>query len=196
MALQFPKPKTLWMIFLFVIGFPTGRSTVSGYSVTADITVENLTPYPLVEPVLRLSDGVKLSNPVDIQSNRKGTFNLRKKAITATGTYGTVSWLVSENNRRFIVMWSVPYDTNLYRNWLGLGMTTVGHTYVPIWDVWFGMMYYDIENSYSKYLTYVNKKFEKKDLKPLNLRLASFNMTGTMTNSGNTQIMVKFQITK
>nr|AXS67890.1 coluporin-18 [Colubraria reticulata] len=189
MALQFPRSKTLLVIFLFVIGFPAGRSSDSGYTVTAEITVENRTPNPLIKPYLRISKGVNLSNPVDIRYNSKGTFTVRKPAIHAEGTFGTVSWIATKHQRRFVVMWSVPFDLNLYSNWMGLGMTMKGKWQART-DL-FKKMYNEDSNGI---LTHVRKEFCK-DTRPVNLMLDGFNITGTMTCSNHAKINVLFQLT-
>ena len=38
------------------------------------------------------------------------------------GTCGTISWQIVELSLRLIVMWSVPFNLNLYDTYLGLAM--------------------------------------------------------------------------
>ncbi|KAL3870276.1 hypothetical protein ACJMK2_038353 [Sinanodonta woodiana] len=40
-------------------------------------------------------------------------------------------------------MWSVPYDYNLYSNWLGVGISAPGVTTNGEGNTWFNQMYHD-----------------------------------------------------
>ena len=51
--------------------------------------------------------------------NREG-MAAHKSALSATGSWGSVSWLLG--NERLIVMWSVPYSHDWNNNWLAIGM--------------------------------------------------------------------------
>ncbi|KAL3870172.1 hypothetical protein ACJMK2_038253, partial [Sinanodonta woodiana] len=66
----------------------------------------------------------------------------RKSSDSATGTFGTVSWLVEGQARRIVLMWAEPYDFNLFSNWLGVGITTPGVIFHADEDDWYLQMYY------------------------------------------------------
>nr|AXS67895.1 coluporin-23 [Colubraria reticulata] len=189
MALQFPRLKTLLVMFLFVVGrFPRNY----GYRVKAAITVQNWTRFPLIKTALNIAEGVNDTAAHDIYPGSQWTFNVRKRDRAPQGTYGTVSWVVSGKDQRFIVMWSAPYSFNWYSNWLGLGMTPKGHTKVAIRNTWFIEMYYTGGN---KYLRHTIKEFYK-DVNPVTFRMYGFKIVGTMTSGHHTEILVKFQPTQ
>lgn len=62
-----------------------------------------------------------------------------KTPDTATGTYGTASWLISSARKRAVVMWSCPYSFDFHTNWLGVGLTDRGFTGHRNW---YRQMYY------------------------------------------------------
>nr|AXS67884.1 coluporin-12 [Colubraria reticulata] len=196
----FPRLRTLMVISVYIISFPAPRSMRQWvkwsddpwYRVKVEITVENLTSFPLLRPVLRLVKGVNSSSPADIDPNSEKTFNVRLVKTSLYGTYGTVSWEVSGENRRFVVMWSAPYSFDLYSNWMGLGLTTQGQTDVAAGDTWFDQMYY---KKSSELLKHIIKKF-KTDENPVNLRVDDFNISGTMTSGHHAKIKIQFQVTK
>ena len=80
----------------------------------------------------------------------------RKRRYTATGVYGTVSWLVGSQNRRLVVMWSAPFNFNFYSNQLAVGMTSEGVVDHPANGCWFRQMYYGYD---SHKLNFVRHKY-------------------------------------
>lgn len=66
----------------------------------------------------------------------------RKTSSTATGSCGTLSWLIQDNDRRFVIMWSAPFNFNHHSNWLGIGLSAPGVTAHAPGDAWFNLMYY------------------------------------------------------
>lgn len=57
------------------------------------------------------------------------------------GTCGTISWQIVELSIRLIVMWSVPFNLNLYDTYLGLAMIYNQGTFSSS-SYWFKKMYY------------------------------------------------------
>ncbi len=45
-----------------------------------------------------------------------------KSSGSATGTWGTVQFDVVGTTDRVIIMWSIPYDQNSYKNYLAVGV--------------------------------------------------------------------------
>ena len=45
----------------------------------------------------------------------KGYMHGRKVGYTATGCVGTMTWTIGNTGKLFVVMYSIPYDQNLYR---------------------------------------------------------------------------------
>jgi hypothetical protein len=65
-----------------------------GYSVTCGIQIENLTKYFLTKPRAYINGGVLSIPPVTIFPETREAMIARKTGYTATGSYGTVSWLI------------------------------------------------------------------------------------------------------
>ena len=39
-----------------------------------------------------------------------------------TGTSGTLAWELEEQGMHLIIMWSVPYNLNIYNSYFGVGV--------------------------------------------------------------------------
>ena len=54
-----------------------------------------------------------------------------------TGTSGTVAWELEDQNVHLIVMWSVPYNLNIYNSYFGIGVvqltTRFTRDMLPYW---------------------------------------------------------------
>nr|AXS67896.1 coluporin-24 [Colubraria reticulata] len=220
MVLQFPRLKTLLVIFLFVIGHgpPPVRmidpeeikaaaltAVTRGDSPTVDqmkkrilsdwswvkviVLVENWTRFPLLDNTLIYTTGSSLYEPSDIQPGTKEVFAARKRHETLTGIYGTVSWLVEGANRRFVLMWGLPYNFDLYSNWMGVGMTREGLTTTAEQYYYFKQMYY-YYNTHD--LKFVRKAFYY-DENPQTYRDTDFEIEGWMTKIHNSTATVIFK---
>ena len=44
------------------------------------------------------------------------------KESSFTGTSGTIAWELEEENVHLIVMWSLPYNLNIYNSYFGVGV--------------------------------------------------------------------------
>lgn len=68
---------------------------------------------------------------------------------TATGTCGTVSWQVEHLDTRLIVMWSVPFNFNLYDSYFAIGMIFNRGRFTSS-NYWFNQMYYSEKGPYKR----------------------------------------------
>uniref|UniRef100_W4VS02 Conoporin 5 n=1 Tax=Conus geographus TaxID=6491 RepID=W4VS02_CONGE len=161
----------------------------NSYRVTCAIQVENWTKFTLKVPKLMLRHGAHTTSPVVIEPGKREAFAVRKTAYAATGVSGTVSWEVKGNRRRFVIMWSAPYNLDIYSNWLGMGMTREGLVDVAPKNVWFKQMYY---NDNSDDLTFERKKFYK-NLDTFLYSNKKFEAEGDMTNSHHALVRVIFR---
>ncbi|KAK7495273.1 hypothetical protein BaRGS_00013455 [Batillaria attramentaria] len=118
-----------------------------GYRVTCAIVVENWTKYPLTLPNVRLTGGFLSKPPRAILPSKREAMVARKTAHTATGSYGTVSWLIQGLNRRVFVMWSAPFNFDHHHNWMGVGLSRSGYVSHPYGSEVFDQMYYGNSDS-------------------------------------------------
>ncbi|KAH3875512.1 hypothetical protein DPMN_038779 [Dreissena polymorpha] len=110
-----------------------------GYKVTMGMEVENWTKFALMSPHVTRKSGVIQIPPVQIRPAQKEGFVARKTGYTATGSWGVVSWFVAEKRRRVVIMWSVPFNQNHYKNILAVGITKGDHYHNADWA---DQMYY------------------------------------------------------
>ena len=55
-------------------------------------------------------------------SHREVVMTVNDKESSFTGTSGTIAWELEEENVHLIVMWSLPYNLNIYNSYFGLGV--------------------------------------------------------------------------
>ena len=66
-----------------------------------------------------------------------------KQAFLATGCVGTNSWEIGNTGNILVVMYSVPFDHNLYSNWCGVGIFKKQDSISHLFDT----MYYEKETT-------------------------------------------------
>ena len=155
--------------------------------ITVNITVENWTRFPMTNPSIRAVGGVVDLLPTDIEPATKEIMVARKSRLTATGSYGTVSWLVnvSGHKQRIVVMWSVPYDYNLYSNWLAVAV--VNSATHPEGGTWFDKMYNGYDSDYNNF----KRKEFRSHLDDLVFYRSYFKINARMGNGHKTQVTVE-----
>ena len=97
----------------------------SGYDRSAEITVRNHTNFRLVN-IKTYGDSGKvtgLDTGKTIEAKNSGGVVALKSDGTATGAAGLISWDIEGTDRKLILMYSVPYDYNLYDNWFGIDVS-------------------------------------------------------------------------
>nr|AXS67877.1 coluporin-5 [Colubraria reticulata] len=160
-----------------------------GHRVTVAITVENLSYYTVRHPLVREEDGeVKDFEPsTAIYPGRNFTFAMwNKGGIHTTGTYGSMSLEVYEAERRVVLMWSAPYNFNMFRNWMGVGLTKKQNTGLENATAWFDQMYYHGNDTNLKF----NRKEFKTDENPVTISDTEFLVLGVMGTSHTCRIKV------
>ena len=101
-----------------------------------------------------------------------------KTKDTATGCVGTVSWVLGDTGKMLVVMYSAPYDHNLYSNWLAVGIFKEGPT-----DQHYQRMYNEHESHFKRKEFYYNTdKVEYSN--------GQFKVTGSMGTSHHPSINV------
>ncbi|XP_060596453.1 tereporin-Ts1-like, partial [Ruditapes philippinarum] len=166
-----------------VAGTTMSALMADGYAVTCGIEIENWTKYVLAFPIAHVKGGTLSSPPVTILPAKKEVMISHKASGTATGVYGTASWLIESTavsqQRRLVVMWSAPYDFNIHSNTLAVGITTPGQTSHPVGPTWFDKMYYDEKVAI---LPYIKKEFVR-DFSPIIFEDAEYQEVPTMGSS-------------
>nr|UYP38775.1 mytiporin 8 [Mytilus galloprovincialis] len=158
------------------------KNKATGYSVMCTIVIENWTKYVLIDPVSYINGGQISSPPTVVGPGKKEMFITHKKC-TATGTYGTASWLISSTNQRAVVMWSCPYNFNHHTNRLAVGLTakgTIKH------QNWFDQMNHKESSSN---LNFVREEYYN-DTKTISNKNDNFEITGTMGTTHVTEAHV------
>ncbi|KAL3870184.1 hypothetical protein ACJMK2_038333 [Sinanodonta woodiana] len=158
----------------------------TGFKINCGIEVENWTKFPFTDPVVKIYAGALSTPPGDILPSKREAMVARKSSDSATGTFGTVSWLVEGHSRRIVVMWAVPYDINFYSNWLGVGITAPGVTFHAQGNDWFNQMYYGTSSvslgfSRSEYYWESNPVIYRDDL---------IQISGTMSTGHQAQVKI------
>ncbi|KAF1373508.1 hypothetical protein PFLUV_G00239610 [Perca fluviatilis] len=99
-------------------------------NVTIEIT--NLTNnYCLIEPRVFLESGCCVSPPQPtVRPLKTEVCNFSKTSAKATGAVGVLTYDLFERNsnsakEKIAIMFSVPYDYNVYKNWMALGIYNV-----------------------------------------------------------------------
>ncbi|KAH3791817.1 hypothetical protein DPMN_145307 [Dreissena polymorpha] len=117
----------------------------SSLGVTVKIKVINNTNCLLKNQVVTVKRGEINLPPKPISAGETGVVQGRKYAHTVTGSFGVVSWEVEGKDRRVVIMWSAPYNFNIYSNVLGVGMSKHNiKIHAPEWD---NQMYKGSSNS-------------------------------------------------
>ena len=92
-----------------------------------------------------------------------------------------MSWRIGNTNKMLVVMYSVPYDHNLYSNWCGVGI----FDFVADTSGYFDMMYNNTERGFKR------KDFWS-NLDPLTYKEDSmFVVQATMDNNHKPDIKVR-----
>ncbi|KAH3708434.1 hypothetical protein DPMN_067885 [Dreissena polymorpha] len=93
-----------------------------GYIITVNMEVDNLSNVTLMYPGVSLKSGECDVPPVRIASGYKEAMLARKYSYMPSGSFGVVSWQIGETKNRVVIMWSVPFNSFFYDNWLAVGI--------------------------------------------------------------------------
>ena len=70
-------------------------------------------------------------------SHREVLITVNNGDKSFTGTSGTIAWELEEQNVHLIIMWSVPYNLNIYNSYFGIGVvqltTRFTRDMLPYW---------------------------------------------------------------
>jgi hypothetical protein len=121
-------------------------------NIAVAIHVENWSRFPLTQTQLQLVAG-KINEIGDTLAPPPGKiepgthdYGVVLQGAPLTGTNGVVRWSIGNMDRVLSVMWSVPYNRQLWRTWLAVGLTSHGPD-LPSYDDM-----YDGQNSDGKFV--------------------------------------------
>ena len=67
-------------------------------------------------------------------SHREATIAISNLESSFTGTSGAVAWQLSGQGVQLIVMWSIPYNLNIYNSYYGIGVVKMtSRDMMPYW---------------------------------------------------------------
>lgn len=97
-------------------------------SIALGIRLENWSAYPLSPPVVELKGGKiferndTLPAPGSVQAGHVNVGMIVADKVL-TGTSGVIRWTLGSTNLVLSLMWSVPYNRQLWRTWIAVGLT-------------------------------------------------------------------------
>lgn len=124
--------------------------------VVVRLEIINKTMWPLSNPTTHVHGGVVESQPVQVDPASKEMMVMRKTHGTPFGSYGTVSWNV--NGKEVLVMWSAPFNFELFSNTLAVGIAPEGeHTISSFDEMYYKTKEYFVREEYLKRTQDVSK---------------------------------------
>jgi len=160
-----------------------------GYSVNFKLVLTNATDQPLVLQQVQVVGGWVTKTVTYLEPDAEETVEGRKAAGAATGCVGSAVWKIGDTGKTLAVMYSVPYDQDLYSNWLGVGIFDLkeakadcGHHQCDPEDN-YNLMYYQDEEGFAR------KDFYG-DLDPVTHEGDGFSIEGSMGNSHTPTIQI------
>ena len=115
--------------------------SISAQERTVVIAIHNYLSIDLADPRAWVHSGRIEGDLTPIPAGQFGTAVASKNpGPTATGAVGVVTWRFGDAEERLAVMFSVPYDYNLYKNWFKLAVIDGG---VETDKALYEDMYYD-----------------------------------------------------
>lgn len=112
----------------------------SGHDVRCLIHVENWTKWLLAKPVYYTKYG-----GVQRGFHEREVFPAHQELVipvnvpdsSLTGSSGTIAWELQDKNVHVIVMWSIPYNLNVYNSYYGIGVVHISSRFtrdmLPFW---------------------------------------------------------------
>ncbi|KAK0131079.1 DELTA-sagatoxin-Srs1a [Merluccius polli] len=127
----------------------TAESHATALTTNRNCTIEvtNVSSsYCLVNPKVYMSSGFCFSPPQPtVRTGQTEVCSFTKDDNTASGAVGVLTYELFEMRQRYCnekmaVMFSVPFDYNLYKNWLGVGIMSCSG---PSDEELYNLMYYE-----------------------------------------------------
>lgn len=148
---------------------------------SATIWLQNDSKHLLANPKTYFVSGGSVSLPREVRSGGKSVFAVKKSDGAAAGAVGVITYDIVDSNFRLAILYSVPYDYNLYENWFKFQIISNN---TPTDKALYEDMYYNYgkktlgpaaaaKNGYAKWVN-------------------GFVMQGTMGTTGNCNLKLRF----
>lgn len=152
------------------------------YNVVCGIKVKNRSQFRLKYKEASLNYGLTSRPPVSIPAGSEMSMLMHKYGWTATGTSGFVSWKIGDTNDMLVIMWSVPFNQNIYSNHLGFGIFQIED------NVDFFKKMYDGQQD----ATFCKQKF-RKCVQPMEYTKNGFKIDGVMGTAHKCDVYITFE---
>jgi hypothetical protein len=133
----------------YITGDPTMVGTLSlgsivnmsaSSQVSCIVNVENWSKWLLSYPVYYFKHGTfhpRFHDRDVFPAHREVVVVVNQQDASFTGTSGTLAWELEEQGVHLILMWSVPYNLNIYNSYFGVGVvqltTRFTRDMLPYW---------------------------------------------------------------
>ena len=102
--------------------------------------INNHLSHDLISPRFYIYSGKTEDIPLSVKKGEAGFASASKTEGTTTGSVGVLSYHIEGTDCRLAILWSVPYDYNLYENWFKISLVNKD---TPIDKALYDDMYYD-----------------------------------------------------
>ena len=149
------------------------------HGVKFKLELENYTKCVLSPGANHIHTGEISGLPAALQGGEKhGVVGHKSGTQSATGCCGVLSWEIADADDKLVIMYSIPYDQNLYSNWIGVGLYPKGDN--PQFDD----MYDGDEDNFKRKDFYYN-------MFPVSFSNEKFKVEGTCESTHTPTIVVK-----
>ncbi|XP_030625868.1 bryoporin-like [Chanos chanos] len=131
-----------------------GRAVANASRHSCTINIKNCSSvYSLVHPKVWMNSGYNSQPPSPtVDTNTKSSCAFSKTAGTARGAVGVLTYDLfirekSRSDKLIAIMFSVPFDYNLYDNWLAVGIFDQAQ---PCDETLYKFMYYDSDYRFNR----------------------------------------------
>jgi len=119
---------------------PRLTTITSSHQISCIINIENWSKWLLGYPVYYFKYGTfhtTFHEREVFPSHREVVITVNNGDSSFTGTSGTIAWELEDLDAHLIVMWSVPYNLNIYNSYFGIGVVQLRSRFsrdmLPYW---------------------------------------------------------------
>ncbi|KAK7473732.1 hypothetical protein BaRGS_00035007 [Batillaria attramentaria] len=154
--------------------------------VTAGFLIENWTKFNLLKPAVKPEGGVVTLPPCNVAPATREAMVAKKKDGSPVGSWGTLSYTLENCDHLVFIMWCVPANQNMFKNYLAVGVSRKGYLTHGESKEAFDQMY---ERKRTKKLSCNLKEFQTNAF-PVIFRDGNIEIEGTMGYGSRTEIKI------